>query len=650
MEKAMQTFRLIILLMLISLQLNATIKYVAASGGDNGNDGGSGSPWATLAYAVTAVSSGDTIYMQAGTHTINTLVTIPIGIHLIGAGDTSIITSTAFANEGTYMISLRSATLSDGNQTISYLKFDGNDQTVSRCLDILKRHNVKIHHCTFVDFKYEGIVWGGDGTGNVGVDPPGYDEDTPPTAYVTGSEFHDNTMTSCSLYDSYGHGSLCLGGHEGMLIYNNTIECLTRISGNPGYCIKTQYPGFMRGMKVYNNTLSTGSNAWLFAIEGFFFYGCEFYNNTILGAIDINGTNKGAAPAYDYGAWIHDNIIGPAEASASAYEGNIFEFNTSDVIIERNIFRNLQTGLLFTPRTNCTVKDYQIRYNIFQNFKSGAYAVSGGTADGTFYFDNIRFYNNVFHGSPLWGLSLFGIWNKLYFQNNIFTASGWYWCGLRGKVAASDSIFIQNNILYGNAQSNGVLFETEATNYVNSGNITTSPLFASIGTDFTLQSGSPAIDAGLDVGLTTDYRNYVVPANSTPDIGAYEYNSIPSGDATPVTSITVSGAGGASTITTDGGTLQLSASVLPNDATNKNVTWSISNGTGSATISSGGLVTAVSDGTVTARATANDGSGVYDDMIITISNQAGEPDPPAATGGFKKSGNRFIKYNGKFIK
>ena len=34
-----------------------------------------------------------------------------------------------------------------------------------------------------------------------------------------------------------------------------------------------------------------------------------------------------------------------------------------------------------------------------------------------------------------------------------------------------------------------------------------------------------------------------------------------------------------------------------------------------------GLVTSVSNGTVTARATANDGSGVVGSLVITISNQ-----------------------------
>ena len=45
------------------------------------------------------------------------------------------------------------------------------------------------------------------------------------------------------------------------------------------------------------------------------------------------------------------------------------------------------------------------------------------------------------------------------------------------------------------------------------------------------------------------------------------------------------------------------------------------NGTGQASISATGLVTAIDNGTVTARATANDGSGVFGTLVITISNQ-----------------------------
>ena len=88
-----------------------------------------------------------------------------------------------------------------------------------------------------------------------------------------------------------------------------------------------------------------------------------------------------------------------------------------------------------------------------------------------------------------------------------------------------------------------------------------------------------------------------------------------------VNSITVQGEGGASAITANNGTLQMNASVGPDDAKDKTVTWSVADGTGSATISDTGLLTAIGDGTVTVTATANDASNTTGSAEITISNQ-----------------------------
>ena len=98
----------------------------------------------------------------------------------------------------------------------------------------------------------------------------------------------------------------------------------------------------------------------------------------------------------------------------------------------------------------------------------------------------------------------------------------------------------------------------------------------------------------------------------------------------PVTGITVTGTGGATTVTS-GGTLQLVASVSPSTATNKSVAWSITNGTGQATINSSGLLSAISGGTVTAKATAKDGSGVFGTLTINISSQV-TPGIPVYSG------------------
>ncbi|CAH1201879.1 hypothetical protein PAECIP111891_01842 [Paenibacillus allorhizoplanae] len=85
-----------------------------------------------------------------------------------------------------------------------------------------------------------------------------------------------------------------------------------------------------------------------------------------------------------------------------------------------------------------------------------------------------------------------------------------------------------------------------------------------------------------------------------------------------VSGITLTGAGGATSLLT-GSTLQMSAVVQPFDATNANITWSVVNGTGSATITSSGLLTAVSDGNVTVKATAQDGSGIFGTFDLAIS-------------------------------
>jgi len=90
---------------------------------------------------------------------------------------------------------------------------------------------------------------------------------------------------------------------------------------------------------------------------------------------------------------------------------------------------------------------------------------------------------------------------------------------------------------------------------------------------------------------------------------------------TLVENIDISSERGATTITTDGGELQLYASVQPSNADNTDISWSITSGSSHASISQNGLVTARSNGLVTVKVAAQDGSGVSATFNITISNQ-----------------------------
>lgn len=48
-------------------------KYVAATGGSDGNDGSIGSPWATVNHALQQLLAGDTLYLRSGTHLVSSL-------------------------------------------------------------------------------------------------------------------------------------------------------------------------------------------------------------------------------------------------------------------------------------------------------------------------------------------------------------------------------------------------------------------------------------------------------------------------------------------------------------------------------------------------------------------------------------------------
>lgn len=99
-------------------------------------------------------------------------------------------------------------------------------------------------------------------------------------------------------------------------------------------------------------------------------------------------------------------------------------------------------------------------------------------------------------------------------------------------------------------------------------------------------------------------------------------------EKTLVSSISIETEGGSTGITKNGGTLQLSASVLPEDADLKAIEWSIASDGVYATISIEGLLTASGtsngNGTVTVTASSVDGSDVSESVDIAISNQGGE--------------------------
>ena len=133
------------------------------------------------------------------------------------------------------------------------------------------------------------------------------------------------------------------------------------------------------------------------------------------------------------------------------------------------------------------------------------------------------------------------------------------------------------------------------------------------GGTFTLASSDGITKSGYDFAGWSDGTN-TYAAGATYTMPASNVTLTAQWTANKVSSITV--APSSKTLEV-GGTQQLTATVSPDNALDKTVTWSTSNGS-VATVSSTGLVTAVAEGTATITATANDGSGKTGTCSITV--------------------------------
>ncbi|WP_334074183.1 MULTISPECIES: Ig-like domain-containing protein [Paenibacillus] len=116
-------------------------------------------------------------------------------------------------------------------------------------------------------------------------------------------------------------------------------------------------------------------------------------------------------------------------------------------------------------------------------------------------------------------------------------------------------------------------------------------------------------------GLTPGEVKIVATSVQNPAVSGSKTITVKAPPAIPVSSIAITSP---DTVQVEN-TLQLNASVQPDSAHNRGVTWNVQNGTGSATVDAAtGLLTATGVGKVTVTATAADGSGVFATQEITV--------------------------------
>lgn len=227
-------------------------------------------------------------------------------------------------------------------------------------------------------------------------------------------------------------------------------------------------------------------------------YDCNFIG------LDVNSISYNVANTrrgYVSRCKIRSYIYISADQDSLLFEGNFFESGGNNIYVVTSYVLN-----------NITVKN-----NVFNGSIYNFYPGSGGT---NIYFDNNLFLMNgyVFQASNRF----------LQFRNNIF-----YRADPNSSITSST---FDNNILY-KAYSSSTSFPTNNSNSSN-GNLSSDPLFTnfpangdyySYAYDFTLQSTSPAINAGTDgkdIGLSGGsgyFQKYGIP--SIPQVNQFSITS-----------------------------------------------------------------------------------------------------------------------------
>lgn len=174
--------------------------------------------------------------------------------------------------------------------------------------------------------------------------------------------------------------------------------------------------------------------------------------------------------------------------------------------------------------------DIQVYGNAIYNVTVNGLLVYGSTTD------DILISNNVVYDCGR-GIRLRKANGSIIVKNNIGMSSqeGWHPMIYIDEAYSMSGFVLDHNLWYKPASLAEKTFgQIDATAYSSvaswqsSGrdahSVFVDPSFLDLGNfDFRLSAGSPAIDAGTDVGLVTDKSGNGIPAGSAPDIGIYEF-------------------------------------------------------------------------------------------------------------------------------
>lgn len=292
-------------------------------------------------------------------------------------------------------------------------------------------------------------------------------------------------------------------------------------SGGSGIYLVNHSSGFtISGNQVYGN-----SQAAVDYTAGIRINDPDARNNVVEYNTVYNNGTTGVGNGRGGGIWVD-----------GCGDNNIVRYNS--------VHNNIYTGIFIEVTSHAQVY-YNIVYSNSGYSSTRGIAISGRALNLPLDFPSTGnlIYNNVVYGNNI-GIAIFSDLSGNHIVDNNVVRNNISCGNATQQLLVLDGGENDGNIGSGNIYTYNA-FCPEATNFIKwgSANISTyatfdnayggathsmtgDPLFVSTATpNFRLQAGSPAINAGVNVGLTADHERNTVPTGSAPDIGAYEFIS-----------------------------------------------------------------------------------------------------------------------------
>lgn len=252
--------------------------------------------------------------------------------------------------------------------------------------------------------------------------------------------------------------------------------------------------------------------------------------NSIFYGIGANVTDGHSVGGYQTTNWLVEYCVSNNDADAIHLDaGGI----SSNAIIRYNKVYNTQDAApVPTPCMGVgsvgvggVVSFY---YNLLVNGASAGFECYT-TILGTVNFFNNTIYLNTSSGQTdgifLANGSNFVFRNNLVTKDFVSLRRVFQVVGSNAPTLSNNEYYVFNNAEHFRASFNSVNYTTLGTWQAGIGgdanSLNSDPLFVNVLSDWSIQTGSPCINAGVDVGLTQDINGN--PIVGLPDIGAYEF-------------------------------------------------------------------------------------------------------------------------------